>query len=352
MTCSICGTIPARATANTGRDEYFQAPITSLRSLKIDRDDDLRECPDCGSMFLWHDGRSFTGSGNNDEEVLTRFSEEETSMLRAFVHRGDRAAEEVASMADRWLALPGPAPNLVSRWVLQQDPELSRALVLRMLDAMERGAPPDLRRRFVEDYASDHDAAFVKSELERRPPAAVFERTRALCRRLLCSICRAIPFYPSLQTLPPGIRPHGASPTLDAAECPECGSMFLLEGEQWSRLLDFAADALRACLHRDGAVSEHAQEMVIASDRRRSLKIALAHGMKRDRELIRQFVPRLIREMALNEPPWLQELLSEFVATPADAAVVLEAIARASHRSPKIDLLSARCRAVLEAENQ
>jgi hypothetical protein len=87
---------------------------------------------------------------------------------------------------------------------------------------------------------------------------------------------------------------------------------------------------------------------VIASDRRRSLKVVLAYGVKRDRELVRQFVPDLIRTVFQNELPWLVDVLREFVGAPVDAAIVSEAIARSSHRGPPLDALAARCRAVLE----
>ena len=62
VTCRLCATIPGISTANTGRDEHFGPPITSLKRHELDRDNDLFECPECGALFQWHDERSWTGS--------------------------------------------------------------------------------------------------------------------------------------------------------------------------------------------------------------------------------------------------------------------------------------------------
>ncbi len=359
MTCSICATIPETARANTGRDQHFEAPITSLRQRGLDRDDDLWECPECGAVFLWHDDRAFTGSGNNDEEVLTRLPEADASVVRAFIHRGDRAAEEVAREAARWIALPTVVRTLVSRHVQQNDRELARHLVPPLLDELSRGTH-GWTADFVTSYASSEEGAqVVVSELARRPANAELHALRAHCKRTLCSVCRPIKSYPSVTAhrdrlpAPLGLLTQiGASRDLDAWECPECDSMFLWEaapdapdGEgTLSRLSESSADALRACLHREGVVSDHAVQMVFASDKRRSLRIALAHGMRSDQELVRQLVPRMVLELVLNEPQWLYDLLCAFAAEPSNAAVLLDAIARSTRTNALVASLAARCR--------
>jgi hypothetical protein len=188
MTCSICASIPNTARANTGRDEHFDPPITDLKRHDLSRSDDLWECPECGAIFLWRDDTSWTGSGNNDEEVLTRFSADETALLRAFLHRAHRTAEEVAREAARWLALPEVVRGLVSSSVLRGDRELARALVPRLLDEIARGSTSsELASSFVKSYASAGDAAFVMSELSARPVGPALDGLRAHFKRTLCS---------------------------------------------------------------------------------------------------------------------------------------------------------------------
>ena len=82
LKCEFCGNIPGRVSVNTGREQYFEAPITLLKRHGIDRDDDLWECPQCTALFHWHNDSSWTGSGNDDAETLTRLSANQTLLFR------------------------------------------------------------------------------------------------------------------------------------------------------------------------------------------------------------------------------------------------------------------------------
>lgn len=113
--CSICAPIPDVARANTGRDEVFGKPITLLKRHELDRDDDLWECPECGDLFLWHDDRAQTGSGNNDTETLTRLFCLHAATLREILSEGTRAFDDPVALAKRMERLPPAARDLAER---------------------------------------------------------------------------------------------------------------------------------------------------------------------------------------------------------------------------------------------
>src|SRR5262249_10452530 len=122
MPCSLCAEIPAVAVAHTGREEYFGAPVTSLKRLDIGGSEDFRECPECRALFHWEDDTALTGSGINDEERLTRLSAEDSQRVRAFLRRGD-----TMPVADTLFALPHF--ELVLDHALGRDRELGSLLV-------------------------------------------------------------------------------------------------------------------------------------------------------------------------------------------------------------------------------
>lgn len=355
MSCSICATIPERASANTGRSEHFTTPITSLKALGIGRSEDLWECPECEATFFWKEDVAWTGSGNNDEEVLTRYPAEVSSVIRAFIHHGERPPANIVPDAQLLLALPPEASALVASHVLRSKRALARELVPAMLDqaAHERPAVP---LSFVRAFARREDAAFVLSELEERTPSPSFEELRAHCRRETCSTCRSIEQYPKGAVHRDAlIAPFSAltqlrlGDDLEVWECRECHSTFLwkcVTGDEGKvqRVSVSHAAALWACLRRSGVVEGIAREMVFACDDRRELELVLGYGMQHDRELIRQLVPRMILELALNGAQWLHDLLVEFAHAPSDAGLVLDAISSCPRRSPLFDSLAAACK--------
>jgi len=99
--CQTCGKIQDVTTVNTGRDDHFAAPITLLKKHDLDRDDDLWECPRCGAFFHWHDDSSWTGSGNNDSEILTRMDSTDAGLLREIMHPAGGALGNSAALAAR-----------------------------------------------------------------------------------------------------------------------------------------------------------------------------------------------------------------------------------------------------------
>lgn len=359
--CALCAGIPDVASANTGRDQHFGSPITSLRALGIDRDDDLWECPECGALFLWHDDTAQTGSGNNDEEVLTRLPAPHADVVRAFVHRGDAPVH--ALDPSLLFALPETLRTLALTAIRAKDRPLALALVPAMLDVVVAG--PDVRATawasdFVKSVSRGEDAAVVSAELGRRPPHLRLDALRTHLKQTLCTVCSTIPHYPRLTTRRDGPLPHplgalvqvGASDTLDAWECPECASMFIWEKKDGSdegtlsRLLDYAGASLRACLRRTGPVSENDREMVFASDRYRATKIVLAHAAKHDRALVHELLPTILMRLAVYRPEWLRDFMIDFVRDSTDAAAVLEAIAKSGRTGAMVDVVAAHCRRI------
>lgn len=339
MTCSICATIPDVASANTGRDVYFQAPITSLKPNRIGSREDLWDCPECGAVFSWRDDSSQSGSGNNDEEVLTRLPSAQSSVIRAFLHRGERAASEIARDGDKLLAVPATERDLVFTHLHAHDRELGCQLLPYLLEAIAQGGDEGLSY-FVSNLASGPEAARVQSELSRAPSHPSLDPLRLKCRQTLCTTCKP----------PEQLRRENG---IDAWFCPDCDAGFAWRSPRvgkpyLARLVEYEADALRACLRRSGTVPTNAIEMVFASDDRRNVKIVLAHGLLHDRELVRQLVPRAVRELASGSKEWLRDQLIAFVAEPSDAAIVLEAIEKAPQSSPLVDALAAHCRQVRE----
>ena len=51
------------------------------------RGEELRRCPSCGAWFRWHLTYEFYVNGSEDEETLTRLSDEEAVGLRARLTR-------------------------------------------------------------------------------------------------------------------------------------------------------------------------------------------------------------------------------------------------------------------------
>jgi hypothetical protein len=97
--CSICGELPERLVANTGRDERFPDAVYRLTHLDLNSDFDLARCPECDAWFEWEDERAFTGSGNNDEARLRRLAPEAAAALRELVDGKFEPGEEAGLLA-------------------------------------------------------------------------------------------------------------------------------------------------------------------------------------------------------------------------------------------------------------
>ena len=97
--CSICAQIPDHLVANTGRSEYLPSTTTPLVALDWDQDADLWRCPECGDFYFYTEYVAQTGSGNNDEDTLTRLEPAVQTAMRAIIDRKE-SIEQHASVID------------------------------------------------------------------------------------------------------------------------------------------------------------------------------------------------------------------------------------------------------------
>jgi hypothetical protein len=104
--CEMCSSIPSDLWANTGRGESLYPEIEPLVRLDLDTRNDLYACPGCEALFEWSDLSQLSGSGNNDEERLTRLTPEQAAIARALLDPdpGERDGEQLLERAFRVLS--------------------------------------------------------------------------------------------------------------------------------------------------------------------------------------------------------------------------------------------------------
>jgi hypothetical protein len=78
VSCALCEDLGDELSVNTGRDDASPPDWYPLSRL----DGSIFYCPGCGTCFEWTDMSSWTGSGNNDEERMTRLSPARSRQLR------------------------------------------------------------------------------------------------------------------------------------------------------------------------------------------------------------------------------------------------------------------------------
>ena len=112
MSCSICTGIEVRTVARTGRDESLPPTTRWMKPLGLRHpsvwlsDEDLWHCPECGAFYLWENESSFTGSGINDTQTLTRLAQRTLPRLQGSCEgrKSPRTPSSSCSRAcSRWL---------------------------------------------------------------------------------------------------------------------------------------------------------------------------------------------------------------------------------------------------------
>lgn len=105
MTCATCGELPDEVWANTGRDQHLPAAARKLKApWQFSASLDVRLCPECGAWFVWRDHPQFYGSGNLDEEQLTRLSPRAWRTLERLIH-GELEPDPAAVLRDGFAAV-------------------------------------------------------------------------------------------------------------------------------------------------------------------------------------------------------------------------------------------------------
>jgi hypothetical protein len=82
--------------ANTGRGDSLYPELGRLVQLNIDRGNDLYECPGCGALFEREDLPQSYGSGNCDEERLTRLNPEQALIARDLLESAPEERDNAA----------------------------------------------------------------------------------------------------------------------------------------------------------------------------------------------------------------------------------------------------------------
>lgn len=136
MSCSICSKIPDVLTANTGRDRYLPETTTALVPLRwgSSTSEDIWKCPQCDNLYTYYSEQAFTGSGNTDEDVLTRLSSEEARVVRAVGFPGKLSADAVArDEEDDFFNLPGLALSVTLNHAYTGNREIVRCFIPRIV---------------------------------------------------------------------------------------------------------------------------------------------------------------------------------------------------------------------------
>lgn len=136
MSCSICSKIPDSLTANTGREHYLPETTTPLVPLKwgSSTNEDIWKCPQCDNLYTYYSEQAFTGSGNNDEDVLTRLTADEARVVRAVGFPGTKPAEAVArDEEDDFFNLSGLAHSVTLNHAYASNREIVRHFIPRIV---------------------------------------------------------------------------------------------------------------------------------------------------------------------------------------------------------------------------
>lgn len=126
-------------TANTGRDQVLPEPTTKLKALNWgSREQDLWECPQCKNLYTYSSEQAFSGSGNTDEDVLTRLTTNEARVIRAFAVPGNVPIDAIAVETDAFFALPGIAHTVALNRAYTNNREVARRLIPRIVAELAR----------------------------------------------------------------------------------------------------------------------------------------------------------------------------------------------------------------------
>lgn len=134
MTCSICSQIPDQLSANIGRDHFL--PETTAKLVPLgwgSREEDLWKCPQCDNLYTYYSEQAFTGSGNTDEDVLTRLAPDQARVVRAVAIAGTVPVDQATQEENAFFALPGLAHTVSLTRAYAQNREVVRRFIPRLV---------------------------------------------------------------------------------------------------------------------------------------------------------------------------------------------------------------------------
>lgn len=157
--CEVCGHLEVFILAKTGYGETLPAAFYRLTKGSLANDLDIHRCPQCDSIFFWQDLPQFYGSGNLDEEHLTRLDERKAQLVRDLVNLPDD---------------PVAAPQLVEAAFSELGEPLTMALLRKL--------------RYSRSNGFDHLLPSLVSRLQKTSEYSIRELLFGWCRdcRIRC----------------------------------------------------------------------------------------------------------------------------------------------------------------------
>jgi hypothetical protein len=171
VSCSICSQIPDVVTANTGRDHYLPETTSALKPLAwgTSTSEDIWRCPQCDNLYTYESEQAFTGSGNTDADVLTRLTPEQARVVRAVGFAGKVPLDQLAQEEEAFFALPGLAVSVVLNHAYQQNREVVRRFIPRLVGEMARTSSFQYRDILIGlGKARKDDARRIVDEIAKR----------------------------------------------------------------------------------------------------------------------------------------------------------------------------------------
>lgn len=189
--CPLCGGLPDDLTVNTGREERFPAAFYELTTVGIPCPSQgqwvgsqLHRCPSCGTYFDWGDYPQVYGSGNCDEERLTRLPAKASRLLDNLFAPVPKTPSAPGDVGEYFEALPpgmllcalrsrvGTVPNIVTPFVpnlvslLGKSGDPSERNSIRVLLGAYASSSPE-RAKAVEAAQASYAFTILKTHLAR-----------------------------------------------------------------------------------------------------------------------------------------------------------------------------------------
>ena len=154
--CTLCSVIPSDLLINTGRGETFPTEVGQLLRLDLGNSNDIYRCPICDALFEWADLPQYYGSGNNDEERLTRLNPDQASTVQRLLdpEPGERDCEALLERALR----------ILSRDIVC---DILRRVAVRHKQAFSGFAKPILDRLMAENDGTLFDVVASYADTDR-----------------------------------------------------------------------------------------------------------------------------------------------------------------------------------------
>ena len=171
MSCSICAQIPDVLTANIGRDHFLPETTAALKPLGwgSSSSEDIWKCPQCDNLYTYYSEQAFTGSGNTDEDVLTRLTPDQARVVRTVGFPGKATPDQAAGEQDAFFALPGLALSVTLNHAYAKNREVVRRLIPRIVAELAKTSSFQFRDLLIGlGKARKDDARRIVDEIKKQ----------------------------------------------------------------------------------------------------------------------------------------------------------------------------------------